>query len=255
MDSNNTADAAVHSFINIILPAMDLAIPWGFIRPSKIPSVGFLHIDIPTYVFTHSMQQSPTWEPNRIWASQEIARILWNPKVHYHIHKCAPPAPILSQLDPVHDPTSHFLKVCLNIIIPFMPGTPKRSLSLMFPCQNPVYTSTVPHTRYMPHPSHSCNTIYIYIHYIQKGSKAGTGPKGYHRCRQIIATILGKRRLTRHRPALPANPSSSCPRLWSLGNVTLVVADKGKSSVPQNRDLRLREHTLTENGHVWRPWG
>ena len=53
-------------------------------------------------------------EANRFSASQEIPRILWNPKIHYHIHKCLPPVPNLNQLDPMHTPTSHFLKIYLN---------------------------------------------------------------------------------------------------------------------------------------------
>jgi hypothetical protein len=70
------------------------------------------------YLLTYSMEQSPSWEASRFSASQEIPRILWNPNVHYHISKCPPPVPILSQLDSVHTPTSHFLRNHFNIILP-----------------------------------------------------------------------------------------------------------------------------------------
>ena len=105
-------------------------------------------------LLTYSMQQSPSWEANRFSASQEIPCILWNPKVHYHSHKCPSPVPILSQLNTVHILTSHFLSIHLNIILQSTPGPSKWSVSHIFLHQNPVYASPLTHSRYMPRPTH-----------------------------------------------------------------------------------------------------
>ena len=108
-----------------------------------------------------------------------------------------------------------------------------------------------------------------------QGSKAGTGPKSYYRCRQIMATNLGKHRLTRHRSALPANLTSSRPRSWSLGNATLVVAERSGwrrvlgTSKPRPsakgahryrkraclEALRLATIKLTQRGTGYPSWG
>ena len=46
-------------------------------------------------ILTYCMVQNPSWEANWFAVNQEIPRILWNPKVHYRIHKLPPPVPIL----------------------------------------------------------------------------------------------------------------------------------------------------------------
>jgi hypothetical protein len=78
-----------------------------------------------TYLLTHSMEQSPSWEAKTSWATQEIPRILRNPKVHNRINKSSPPVPILSQTDPVHAPPSNLSQVHFNIILPSTPGSSK----------------------------------------------------------------------------------------------------------------------------------
>jgi hypothetical protein len=96
--------------------------------------------------------KSPSWETNKFSASKEIPRIFCNPKVHYRIHKCPPPVPILSQLDPVHNHTSRrsILILSSNLHLGlasglFLSGFPAKTL----------YTPLLNHTRYMPRPSHS----------------------------------------------------------------------------------------------------
>ena len=108
-----------------------------------------------SYLLNYSTEQSLSWEANWFSASQEIPRILWNPKVRYHIHKCPSPVPILSQIDPVHIPTSHVLKIQLNTILPPLHGSSKWSVSLRFPHQKPAYTSLLPHRCYTTRPSNS----------------------------------------------------------------------------------------------------
>jgi hypothetical protein len=57
----------------------------------------------PCCQLTYSTEHSPSWEANWFLASQEIPSILWNPKVHFCIHKCPPPDPILCPERHEHD--------------------------------------------------------------------------------------------------------------------------------------------------------
>jgi hypothetical protein len=106
-----------------------------------------------TYLLTYSMEQSPSWEVNR-FATIQISRILWNPKVHYRIHKCPPPVSILSQLHPVHTPHPTSWRSALILSSHLRLGLPSGLSPSGFPTKTSTRLSPA-HPSYMPRPSHS----------------------------------------------------------------------------------------------------
>ena len=67
--------------------------------------------------------------------------LLLKPKVHYRIHNCPPPVPILCLLHSGHIRTFHFLKIHLNNIALLLSDLPSWTLPTVFPHQNTIYNS------------------------------------------------------------------------------------------------------------------
>jgi hypothetical protein len=58
---------------------------------------------------TQSVEQSPSWEANSSLAIRGIPHILWIVEFRHRVHKSPTLDPVLSQINPVHNPPPYFL--------------------------------------------------------------------------------------------------------------------------------------------------
>jgi hypothetical protein len=92
------------------------------------------------------MEPSPSWEAASCAATQKLPSILWNPWVHYRVHKNPPLVPTLSQIDSVNTTPSYPCKIHFNNV-----HSPTSWSSYLSPS---FWLSHLTHSCYMPCPSH-----------------------------------------------------------------------------------------------------
>jgi hypothetical protein len=98
------------------------------------------------------MELGPSSEAASCAATQELPSILWNPKVHYRVHKSTRLVPILSQIDPVQTTLSYLTSILiLSTHLRF--GLPSGLFPSGFPT-NILYAFFSPDSCYMPRPSY-----------------------------------------------------------------------------------------------------
>jgi hypothetical protein len=100
------------------------------------------------------MEMSPSRETASCAATQVFPNILWNPKIHYRVHKSPRLVPILSQIDSVHTTPFNSSNIHFNIIHPSPSWTTFQSLPFWLSYQYPTRIPPLSHSCYMPCPFH-----------------------------------------------------------------------------------------------------
>jgi hypothetical protein len=83
-----------------------------------------LYWNVLTDIFNSLTELSPSWGSANCADTQELPRILWNPKVYYRVHKSPPLVTILSYISPIHTIPS-YLRSILILSIPLRLSLPR----------------------------------------------------------------------------------------------------------------------------------
>jgi hypothetical protein len=86
-------------------------------------------------IYTHSLTHGaePFLRSHQVCSHSRTSRVLWNPKVHYRVHKSSPLVPILSQIDPIHTIPSYLSKNHFNMVTHLRLGLPSGLFPSVFP--------------------------------------------------------------------------------------------------------------------------
>lgn len=103
------------------------------------------------------MEPSPSWEDNSCSATKEIHSMLWNPEIHYHVHKSPSLMSILSQKYPVYTLPSYLFVAIIHCL-----GHPKGPIRGQFFMERVVTSCTIP--TLLAHPFVSCLQLLTHIH-------------------------------------------------------------------------------------------
>jgi hypothetical protein len=85
-----------------------------------------------TDIFLLNLRTTSNWNESTTTAnsrsvSQEVSRLLWNPKVHYRVHHSPPLVSNLTKVNPIHALPPYFFKIHSNKLLS-MRNSSKRSL-------------------------------------------------------------------------------------------------------------------------------